>query len=340
MSDIFISYAAEDRDKTQRLAAALEDQGWSVWWDRKILAGESFSGAIQREIDGSRCVVVLWSNSSVESQWVELEAARGNEQGKLVPALIEDVASRIPFEFSRIHAANLVSWNGDVRNSEYESLVAAISPHVPSGQQHPTALESDIRAKGGKGDPHVRRGSEAYQQGNFEDSIQEFQLALSQGVSRYPVEEVYTMLGNAYQETNLYDAAFAAHKKAIEINPNYHKAWVNIGIVYRLTGDLDEAERCYKKAISIHPKYAELHASLGALYIFRGDHRKAIQALEKSIALDPQLAVAHANLALALAQEGKFDAAYTALRQAVLLGYRRGKTIQERIDNLKSIAER
>jgi hypothetical protein len=33
MSDIFISYAREDRPRVERLAAALEQCGWSVWWD-------------------------------------------------------------------------------------------------------------------------------------------------------------------------------------------------------------------------------------------------------------------------------------------------------------------
>jgi hypothetical protein len=35
MSDIFISYASEDRSKAEPLAKALEEQGWSVFWDRR-----------------------------------------------------------------------------------------------------------------------------------------------------------------------------------------------------------------------------------------------------------------------------------------------------------------
>jgi hypothetical protein len=38
MSDIFLKYASADRDRAQRIAAVLEDQGWSVWWDRTIPA--------------------------------------------------------------------------------------------------------------------------------------------------------------------------------------------------------------------------------------------------------------------------------------------------------------
>ncbi len=41
MSDIFISYAREDREIAGRLAGALEAAGWSVWWDSKLRAGTS-----------------------------------------------------------------------------------------------------------------------------------------------------------------------------------------------------------------------------------------------------------------------------------------------------------
>ena len=41
MGDIFISYAREDRNRIKPLAEALEKQGWSVFWDRTIPAGQT-----------------------------------------------------------------------------------------------------------------------------------------------------------------------------------------------------------------------------------------------------------------------------------------------------------
>jgi len=54
MADIFISYARADRDKVERLAAALTSEGYSVWWDRHIAGGSEFSEEIEKELRRKR----------------------------------------------------------------------------------------------------------------------------------------------------------------------------------------------------------------------------------------------------------------------------------------------
>ena len=39
MSDIFLSYAREDKDKAAALAKILSEQGWSVWWEQEHTTG-------------------------------------------------------------------------------------------------------------------------------------------------------------------------------------------------------------------------------------------------------------------------------------------------------------
>lgn len=53
MTDVFISYASEDREHAALLADALNRRGWSVWWDRKIGIGESFDHAIERALEAA-----------------------------------------------------------------------------------------------------------------------------------------------------------------------------------------------------------------------------------------------------------------------------------------------
>lgn len=129
--DVFISYANEDRERAHQVAQALEGFGWSVWWDRKIVAGEAFDQTIERELESAKCVVVLWSTASVASEWVKNEAAAAAERGVLVPALISDV--KIPLEFRRRQTANLIDWEGDTSSEGLLALREGVAARVGTG---------------------------------------------------------------------------------------------------------------------------------------------------------------------------------------------------------------
>ena len=128
MSDIFISYARVDRPRAEALARALEDHGWSVWWDWRIPAGKTFRQVIQEQLDKARCVIVLWSARSIARTWVIEEAAEGAQRGILVPALIENV--RPPLGFREIQAADLVGWEGDAAAPAFRRLCSDIDPLI------------------------------------------------------------------------------------------------------------------------------------------------------------------------------------------------------------------
>jgi len=125
MTDIFISYASEDRERARTLASALEGRGWSVWWDRKIVAGQSFDQVIERELYTAKSVVVLWSNDSISSEWVKNEAAAAAERSVLVPALIDNV--KLPLEFRRKQTADLIGWVGDLSDLRFQALCDGIA---------------------------------------------------------------------------------------------------------------------------------------------------------------------------------------------------------------------
>ena len=46
MSDVFLSYKAEDRKRVRPLVAALEAEGLTVWWDAHIEAGAAWRQTI------------------------------------------------------------------------------------------------------------------------------------------------------------------------------------------------------------------------------------------------------------------------------------------------------
>ena len=125
MTDIFISYAREDRERARVVASALQARGWSVWWDRDVKAGQAFDQIIERELETAKSVVVLWSKDSIGSDWVKGEAAAAVQRGVLVPALIDNV--RVPLEFSRRQTADLIGWEGDTSHAGFQALCDALA---------------------------------------------------------------------------------------------------------------------------------------------------------------------------------------------------------------------
>jgi hypothetical protein len=122
MADIFISYANEDRDRAAQLAALLEREGWSVWWDRRIPAGRTWRSVLEDALDDSRCMIVLWSENSVKSPWVAEEAEEARRLEKtLVPALIQRVEP--PMGFRSIQAADLTQWDGSLNAPDGRQLI-------------------------------------------------------------------------------------------------------------------------------------------------------------------------------------------------------------------------
>src|SRR5215470_8524055 len=125
MSDIFISYAREDEPLAKRLAAALADNGWSVWWDRDIPTGKNFDEVIEEQMRAARCIVVIWSARSVASQWVRGEALYAFERRTLVPVRID--STEVPFVFRQVQTADLIGWDGESSHAGLVQLRTSIA---------------------------------------------------------------------------------------------------------------------------------------------------------------------------------------------------------------------
>ncbi len=101
MADIFISYSRHDFDFAKSLAEYLTNKGLTVWWDFQLYSGERFSTKIEEEIANATQVIVLWSKKSVQSKWVEAEANRALELGKIKTFCLEDC--RPPLVFTTLN---------------------------------------------------------------------------------------------------------------------------------------------------------------------------------------------------------------------------------------------
>ena len=157
MSDIFVSYKREDHPKARKLATALESKGWTVWWDPKLRAGENFDKVIEAALKQSKCVIVMWSERAVESDYVLAEATWALNHKKLVPVSVEVV--EVPFRFQGIHTPCLIEWDALEESSDFRKLVDDISsilgpsPTEVAAAEEQRRLEAEAQRKAEAGAP-------------------------------------------------------------------------------------------------------------------------------------------------------------------------------------------
>ena len=151
MPDVFLSYSREDQVTARRFADALQREGFNVWWDQALDAGESFDKVTEQALREARAVVVLWSKHAVDSRWVRAEATQADRFGTLVPVTIEPCNRPIMFELT--HTADLSGWNGDVAVAPWRAFVEGLrrtvgkaAPNVPSTFAAPAASAANASA--------------------------------------------------------------------------------------------------------------------------------------------------------------------------------------------------
>jgi TolB-like protein/Tfp pilus assembly protein PilF len=126
MSDVFVSYKAEDRRRVQPLVEALQADGLSAWWDAQIGGGDSWRESIEQQLEAARCVMVIWSKRSVghEGHFVRDEAARAQRKHTYLPVLIDKVEP--PLGFGESQAISLIGWRGDRSDARYVAALEAV----------------------------------------------------------------------------------------------------------------------------------------------------------------------------------------------------------------------
>jgi hypothetical protein len=153
MAKIFLSYSRKDEPRARRFADWLRREGHDVWRDEDdIGGGASFSSEIEKALEDSDAVLVLWSTDSVKSEWVRDEAGYGRTAGKLIPFLLD--GTEPPLGFRQHQSIDLSKWKGRGDPSAAERIRNAIgrlgkdsgANRATSGRTQPRSLPAIPRA--------------------------------------------------------------------------------------------------------------------------------------------------------------------------------------------------
>jgi adenylate cyclase len=125
LARIFLSYGRDDADAAKQLAGCIADAGHEVWWDRHLHAGSRFAAEIDKALKDAEAVIVIWSPSSIESAWVQDEAAEGRDSGRLVPVSL--AGAKPPLGFRQFQTVDLGRWDGAGTPDALDDLLEAIA---------------------------------------------------------------------------------------------------------------------------------------------------------------------------------------------------------------------
>jgi formylglycine-generating enzyme required for sulfatase activity len=82
MGYIFISYSHKDKDYVHRLQDALQGEGFEVWIDDRIDYGEEWPMVIQDRLDACDAFILVATEDSYKSKWVQKEVTRAQRIDK------------------------------------------------------------------------------------------------------------------------------------------------------------------------------------------------------------------------------------------------------------------
>ena len=129
-AQVFISYKSQDRARLRPLVAALEAEGFSVWWDAHIDGGANWQKEIEQHLDAAKCVIVAWTKRSVgdDGHFVRDEARRAQRRGSYLPVCLDPVDP--PLGFGETQALLLKGWKGDRADPRFRALVDATRARI------------------------------------------------------------------------------------------------------------------------------------------------------------------------------------------------------------------
>ena len=125
--------------------------------------------------------------------------------------------------------------------------------------------------------------------------------------------------GNVLRDNGLPADAIEEFLKALQIDPGYVHARINLGLSLAGQGKHEQAIEHYTEALRIKPESAEAHSNLGLVLKSQGKLQEAIGHFRQALDSEPDMVEVHVNLGNALKSQGNLTEAIGFYRRALEL---------------------
>lgn len=180
---------------------------------------------------------------------------------------------------------------------------------------------------------HLNAGRESYAAGDFGEAEPHLNAVLEHHDG---FADVHNMLGVIHHQAGLMQKARQRFERALEINPRYTEAALNLAVCYNELGRYEDARAVYERAAGspaatestprpaarhiddafVRGKIANLHADLGQAYYAVGMLDAASEEYRKALELCPTFVDIRTRLGMTLRDAGKYDESVAELDAA------------------------
>ena len=160
----------------------------------------------------------------------------------------------------------------------------------------------------------IYKAFKSHSDGNILEATKYYQSFINQGFADV---KVFSNYGVILQGLGKLKEAELSIRKALELNPNYAFAHLNLGGILKDLGNLKEAELSVRKAIELDPEYANAHYNLGNILRDFKKLSEAAISLKKAIKLKPNFFEAHRDLGICLYLLKDIDSAVKCIVKAI-----------------------
>jgi superkiller protein 3 len=169
-------------------------------------------------------------------------------------------------------------------------------------------------------------GIDLMDHGQFADAYAKFEMACIMDVES---DVGCQNSGIALLAMQKYESARQMLSKSTDRNPEYARAWFNLGILEKAQAHAEAAVAEFEKVATIDPADADTQCLIGLTTLDLKQYDKAIAAFTKALALDPLLASAELGLAQAMQQSGDADGSLAHLaRLEDMTAKNTGRTVE------------
>ncbi len=151
----------------------------------------------------------------------------------------------------------------------------------------------------GGGDRLFREANRLYAEGEYTESAEKLQWL----IGRYPENpRLFNNLGNVYFKQGRLQEARDQYGRALELNPGYAIATVNLAVLSLKSGRTEEALQTFHQNLATYPDYPDGHNGLGVCELQQGRTEAAMNHFRQAIDLNGGTPPMFNNLAYAYAE--------------------------------------